>query len=307
MYQKNGIMPPRRAPLPPATSRLVHLMALRKIGAAHLRRISPLDQPGESVAKTAEDVRYFNRNKLHAIRKSLETRRLGGNGQWADILCGYDPSKEFIIPDDLKELFKPLTEDEYQSQSSAEGGTVSAAFPPNMPSDMTHDEPAGETSGWTCNVCFFHHPENHLQCGCGNQRPHKSPHEDNLADEGTDSAAAGSYAVEDFPSELTCIISGFPPSNGVRFLIRDENDATSNQVFDLSYLLRWIFTEGESGNPKVKHPITSAAIDRDMALEFVTEVSEEEQNRFNEYRKRNGVSNEPPSLEDVQLMNQYHK
>lgn len=240
MYQKNGIMPPRRAPLPPATSRLVHLMALRKIGAAHLRRISPLDQPGESVAKTAEDVRYFNRNKLHAIRKSLETRRLGGNGQWADILCGYDPSKEFIIPDDLKELFKPLTEDEYQSQSSAEGGT-------------------------------------------------------------------GSYAVEDFPSELTCIISGFPPSNGVRFLIRDENDATSNQVFDLSYLLRWIFTEGESGNPKVKHPITSAAIDRDMALEFVTEVSEEEQNRFNEYRKRNGVSNEPPSLEDVQLMNQYHK
>ena len=117
---------------------------------------------------------------------------------------------------------------------------------------------------------------------------------------------------EEFPGIDTCPISFVPPARAVRFSIRSSDGTASPQVFEYSELFRNVFTLWGNGENRtmVRHPLTSATIERSRALEFFTPVTEEEQSRMTAYRQRHNLPAQDPSPltpEDIMLMHNVHQ
>lgn len=113
---------------------------------------------------------------------------------------------------------------------------------------------------------------------------------------------------DDFPSELTCPLTFEPPARGVRFLIPDAEGHTNRQCFEYSFLFRNVFTAwgGERNRQFVRHPLTSAKIRRDRALQYFEPVTAEEQAEM--HRKRGDTEDRHPlGHEDFMRMNTLHQ
>ena len=116
----------------------------------------------------------------------------------------------------------------------------------------------------------------------------------------------------EFPSILTCPINDEPPISGVRFVIPDANNAVSQQVFEYSALFCNVFTVwGNTTNQRiVRHPYTSATIERERAIHFFQPVSTEEQQLMHAARENKQlpmIESSPLTHADYLLMNQVHE
>jgi len=109
------------------------------------------------------------------------------------------------------------------------------------------------------------------------------------AGSGIDVPAANPPAADDdFPSILTCPISGEPPVDAVTFEVEDENGQFSPQVFDRRNLFLHIAHQGDQMGSlrNVRHPLAGGTIPRDRALALVRNVPPDVQARINEQRRR---------------------